>query len=65
MTSSRTTLTMLRYAGNFMRKLEANMREPHPDFESKAGAFFQYATHDEQMVSLLKKDQNIILITIP
>ncbi|KAH7390632.1 hypothetical protein BKA66DRAFT_568572 [Pyrenochaeta sp. MPI-SDFR-AT-0127] len=43
------------YAGNFMRKLEANLIPSHPDMEKKTGAFFKYAEYDEHMCQSIEE----------
>ncbi|CAO2654276.1 Nn.00g110090.m01.CDS01 [Neocucurbitaria sp. VM-36] len=43
------------YAGDFMRKLEANLHVSHPDFRRKATAFFKYAKYDEEMCQSLEE----------
>jgi hypothetical protein len=41
---------MYRYAGNIVRKLEANINSSHPDFDRKSAAFFKYAAYDDHLV---------------
>jgi LmbE family N-acetylglucosaminyl deacetylase len=39
------------YAGDFMRRLDANLVSSHRDFEVKVNTFLEYAKHDTNMVS--------------